>query len=110
VSGAEQALATLRHFMRRVTHWEEGKPDKHDAMAALGEAQDATEWAEKGVVEWRSEALRFKGLHHDCATQLRVALRERDEARAQLVADLACPTCGEDGGTSCGAPNCGLLA
>ena len=21
-----------------------------------------------------------------------------------------CPTCGEDGGTSCGMPNCGLLA
>jgi hypothetical protein len=21
----------------------------------------------------------------------------------------ACPTCGEDGGTSCGMPNCGLL-
>ena len=24
--------------------------------------------------------------------------------------DGACPTCGEDGGTSCGAPNCGLLS
>ena len=50
------------------------------ALTALGEVQDATEWAEKGIIEWRSEALRFKGLHHDCATQLRVALRERDEA------------------------------
>ena len=24
--------------------------------------------------------------------------------------DSRCPTCGEDGGTSCGMPNCGLLA
>ena len=24
--------------------------------------------------------------------------------------DGRCPTCGEDGGTSCGMPNCGLLA
>jgi hypothetical protein len=23
--------------------------------------------------------------------------------------DSRCPTCGEDGGTSCGAPNCGFL-
>lgn len=23
--------------------------------------------------------------------------------------DTSCPTCGEDGGTSCGAVNCGLL-
>ena len=23
--------------------------------------------------------------------------------------DDRCPTCGEDGGTSCGMPNCGLL-
>ena len=24
--------------------------------------------------------------------------------------ECRCPTCGEDGGTSCGMPNCGLLA
>ena len=26
-----------------------------------------------------------------------------------VPADTSCPTCGEDGGTSCGLPNCGLL-
>jgi hypothetical protein len=29
---------------------------------------------------------------------------------AQDDDDGRCPTCGEDGGTSCGAPSCGLLA
>ena len=32
------------------------------------------------------------------------ALAEPSEAD-----DTSCPTCGEDGGTSCGMPNCGLL-
>lgn len=35
---------------------------------------------------------------------LRAFLAEPSEAD-----DTSCPTCGEDGGTSCGMPNCGLL-
>ena len=36
--------------------------------------------------------------------RLEAALAEPSEAD-----DTSCPTCGEDGGTSCGMPNCGLL-
>jgi hypothetical protein len=69
VSGAEQALATLRDYVERSTHWQEGGADRHAAMLAL-EVLDA----------W---------------------MRADDDGR--------CPTCGENGGTSCGMPNCGLL-
>ena len=68
MSGAEQALATLRDYVARSIH--------------TG-ATDAP----------RQQALQ--------------ALKTLD---ALLVDDSACPTCGEDGGTSCGMPNCGLLA
>lgn len=37
-------------------------------------------------------------------TRLLITEPDQDEG------DGACPTCGEDGGTSCGAPNCGLLS
>lgn len=56
MSDPKQALATLRNFVRRVTHWQEGKPDKHAALQALDAADDGLEWIEKGIVEWRDEA------------------------------------------------------
>lgn len=34
-NAAEKALADLRSFVERSTHWQEGKPDRHDAMLAL---------------------------------------------------------------------------
>jgi len=37
VSGAEQALATLRDYVERSTHWREGGATRHDALAALAE-------------------------------------------------------------------------
>jgi hypothetical protein len=40
---------------------------------------------------------------------IREALAALDAALAQDDEDTRCPTCGEDGGTSCGMPNCGLL-
>jgi hypothetical protein len=70
VRGAEQALATLRDYVERSTHWQEGGADRHAAKQAL-----------KVLDDW---------------------MRDEDDGR--------CPTCGEDGGTSCGNPNCGLLA
>jgi hypothetical protein len=36
VSGAEQALATLRDYVEHSTHWREGGATRHDALLALG--------------------------------------------------------------------------
>lgn len=68
MSGAEQALATLRDFVER--------------------------------------ACGCYPLPLDLQHAAKQALRDLDELTAE---DGACPTCGEDGGTSCGDPNCGLL-
>ena len=54
MSGAEKALATLREYVERSTHWKEGGADRHDAKLALNELDDAIEWIEKGIDEWRS--------------------------------------------------------
>jgi hypothetical protein len=35
VNGAEQALATLRDYVERSTHWKEGGADRHSALLAL---------------------------------------------------------------------------
>jgi hypothetical protein len=35
VNGAEQALATLRDYVERSTHWQEGGATRHDAILAL---------------------------------------------------------------------------
>lgn len=69
MSGAAQALATLRDYVERSTHWKEGGADRHAALQSL-----------KVLDLW--------------------ALADED---------TRCPACGEDGGTSCGDPNCGLL-
>lgn len=37
MSGAEQALTTLRDYVERSTHWREGGATRHDALAALAE-------------------------------------------------------------------------
>ena len=54
MSGAEKALATLREYVERTTHWKEGGATRHDAKLALNELDDAIEWIEKGLDEWRS--------------------------------------------------------
>ena len=87
-AGAEQALATLRDYIERSTHWQEGGADRNAAKQALDKMQDAAELAEKGIVEWREKCLRFKALHHDCATQLRLAFKDRDDARAAWGQDF----------------------
>lgn len=53
MSGAEQALATLRDYVERSTHWQEGGADRHAALEALNELPDAIEWLDKGLAEWR---------------------------------------------------------
>ena len=82
MSGAEQALATLRDYVERSTHWQEGGADRHAAMLALQVLED-----ERCMV---------------CGSHAEMCSAAHDDGR--------CPTCGEDGGTSCGMPNCGLLA
>ena len=37
--GAEQALATLRDYVERSTHWREGGADRHAALQALKTAE-----------------------------------------------------------------------
>lgn len=84
MSGAEQALATLRDYVERSTHWREGGATRHDALLALRVLDE-------------ERCLVCGQLAESCG-----AAHGDDDGR--------CPTCGEDGGTSCGAPNCGMLA
>lgn len=82
MSGAEQALVTLRDYVERSTHWREGGADRHAALLALRVLED-----ERGLV---------------CGQVAEVCGAAHSDDR--------CPSCGaEDGGTSCGLPNCGLL-
>ena len=56
--GAEQALATLRDYVERSTHWREGGATRHEALTvALPALEEGFDWLEKGVAEWRSLAL-----------------------------------------------------
>jgi hypothetical protein len=84
VSGAEQALATLRDFVERSVR---GYPIplalQHSAVLALQTLDD-------------ERCLVCGQLAEACGA-------------AHADDDDRCPTCGEDGGTSCGMPNCGLL-
>lgn len=82
MNGAEQALATLRDYVERSTHWQEGGADRHAALLALQVLED--------------ERCMVCGAHAEMCG-------------AAHGDDGSCPTCGEDGGTSCGMPNCGLL-
>jgi hypothetical protein len=84
VSGAEQALATLRDYVERSTHWREGGADRHSALLALRVLEE-------------ERCLVCGKLAEACG-----AAHADDDGR--------CLACGEDGGTSCGMPNCGLLA
>lgn len=86
MKSAAEHLAVVRAFMERVTHWQEGKPDRHDAMQALNEADDEVEWIEKGVVEWRDEAARFLAVSKDRREQRDELLSALREIEAQTVA------------------------
>ena len=70
MSGAEQALATLRDYVANSSHFGATDLPRQQAVAAL-----------KVLAAW-----------------------------VQADDDGRCPTCGEDGGTSCGLPSFGLLA
>lgn len=101
------ALSTLLDYVRRSTHWEEGGATRHDALLALGvlgadvaapykPTEKPACWArdDTGTVTTSSNGSGL--IEAQC-----LACTDDDNE--------GCPTCGEDGGTSCGAPNCGLL-
>jgi hypothetical protein len=55
-----RVFTTLTDYVERTTHWREGGTDRHDAKLALkavGEVLDDVEWTEKGLAEWRDQAL-----------------------------------------------------
>lgn len=104
MSGAEQALATLLDYVQRTHRWDEGGATRHDAMLALGVlgADVAAPykpacWACDGTGTVKTSSNGSGLIEAEC-----LACSDGDDGR--------CPTCGEDGGTSCGMPNCGLLA
>ena len=39
MNGAEQAIATLRDYVERSTHWQEGGADRHAALQAMKEIE-----------------------------------------------------------------------
>ena len=47
------AISDLRDYIDRTTHWREGGVDRHGALQAVSEIEDAIEWIEKGNEEWR---------------------------------------------------------
>jgi len=59
----ESSITTIRDFVKKVTHWQEGQPDKHTALKTIDVLVDQIEWIEKGIVEWRDEALKRNNLH-----------------------------------------------
>lgn len=65
-------------------------------------------------IEEKKKCYLALGQHQKAIANL---IAERDALRRAAVAgleqdedDSVCPTCGEDGGTGCGVPNCGLLS
>lgn len=55
--GEVPPLETLRDYVQRSTHWQEGGADRHAAIEALGELADDIEWTDKGLAEWRDRAM-----------------------------------------------------
>lgn len=83
-SEAADAIKEVREFLRRVTHWQEGKPDCHDAMEALDKADDDIDWIEHGIIEWRDVALKAQsGL-----AAARAELAAEEQRVADMMADV----------------------
>ena len=74
MSGAEKALATLRDYVERSTHWREGGATRHDALRALAELADDARDSESGIVQWSERA----------QTNARHAEAERATARVAI--------------------------
>lgn len=106
-STIQSHIATLRDYVEHSTHWKEGGATRHDALLALGAlgadvaapykpAAEQACWACNGTRAVTTSSNGSGLIEADC-----LACTDDEDGR--------CPTCGEDGGTSCGMPNCGLL-
>ena len=79
VSRAEQALATLRDYVERTTHWEEGGADRHAALkVALPDLQEHIEWVNKDLAEWREAALSNRKQANAARATARIAIGHLD--------------------------------
>ena len=93
---ALENLEVVANYVRRTTHWEEGRPDRHDAIQALKVLYDQIDWIERGIVEWReSFQLRDRALKQQSATirvaitHLKTILNGRLDASQMLAAESA---------------------
>lgn len=57
MSDLQNKLATLADYVERSTLWKGGGATRHDAQLAINALPDEVEWIEKGLAEWRAEAL-----------------------------------------------------
>jgi hypothetical protein len=80
----------------------------------LQQALDALEWLLANI---RRDAPQLSGKAMGNAESACTAIRAHLAAQPapapeefDMADDGGCPVCGEDGGTSCGMPNCGLLS
>lgn len=121
MSGAEQALADRLHEVALLVSQAIGLVDdlaSQDRILYAPTYRNVLDHGHKGT---RKKTLGdAKREARQVATLLRRAweiadpVSEKRLLEARCIAcpddDVRCPTCGEDGGTSCGMPNCGLLA
>lgn len=89
-------LEVVKNYVHRTTHWEEGRPDRHDAIQALKALPDQIDWIERGIVEWREMAQTQSRFAKQAAAKTRVAithlqtlLNSRLDANQMLAAEKA---------------------
>lgn len=68
-------LDLLKQFLPRVTRWQEGLPDLHDAKSALDALADELEWVDKGLAEYRAEASSLRTQAEAARATARIAIR-----------------------------------
>lgn len=93
---ALENLKVVEDYVRRTTHWQEGRPDRHDAIQALNALPDQIDWIEKGIKGWREAAQTQDMLARHEAAKTRVAighlqtlLNGRLDASQMLAAEAA---------------------
>ena len=101
-------LAILLDYVKRSTHWEEGGATRHDALLALGMLGADVPKPYKPMAA-ASPCWACSGTGSVTTSSNGSGLIEAPCQGCNDDDDGSCPTCGEDGGTSCGMPNCGLL-
>lgn len=89
-------LEVVKNYVHRTTHWEEGRPDRHDAIQALKALPDQIDWIERGIVEWREvaqqngkRATMARATARVAITHLQTILNGRLDANQMLAAESA---------------------